>query len=42
MSEDRVSRISLSTIFGQAALDYDKVRPGYPEELVEDIISISS
>jgi SAM-dependent methyltransferase len=28
-------------VFDQIAKDYDEVRPGYPEELIEDIISIS-
>jgi SAM-dependent methyltransferase len=32
----------LRTVFDQAALDYDAVRPGYPQELIEDVISISS
>ncbi len=31
----------LRTIFDGVAHDYDEVRPGYPEELIEDIISIS-
>ena len=30
------------TIFDQVALDYDQVRPGYPEELVEDVVFISA
>ena len=36
------SKNTLRAIFDQAALDYDAVRPGYPEELIEDVISISS
>jgi len=28
-------------IFDRVAADYDEVRPGYPEELIQDIISIS-
>jgi SAM-dependent methyltransferase len=35
------TRTSLRTIFDQVALDYDEVRPGYPAELIEDVISIS-
>lgn len=31
----------LRNVFDQAARDYDEVRPGYPEELIEDIILIS-
>ncbi len=27
--------------FEQAARDYDEVRPGYPEQLIEDVISVS-
>jgi ubiquinone/menaquinone biosynthesis C-methylase UbiE len=27
--------------FDQAARDYDEVRPGYPEELIEEVISVS-
>jgi SAM-dependent methyltransferase len=34
-------KTTLRTIFNQAACDYDKVRPGYPEKLIEDIIAIS-
>ena len=34
-------KVSLRTIFDQSARDYDEVRPGYPEELMEDIIRIS-
>lgn len=32
----------LRTIFDQVVLDYDEVRPGYPAELIEDVISISA
>jgi len=35
------SEMSCKTIFDQIAEDYDKVRPGYPQELIRDIISIS-
>ena len=42
MNKDMNARMSLRTIFDQAALDYDEVRPGYPEELIEDVISISA
>ena len=31
----------LRTIFDQAASDYEKARPGYPEQLFQDIIAIS-
>ena len=34
--------MSLRTIFDQVVLDYDEVRPGYPTELIEDVISISA
>ena len=42
MNKDINARTSLRTIFDQAALDYDDVRPGYPGELIEDVISISA
>lgn len=42
MNEDMNARMFLRTIFDQAALDYDEVRPGYPEELIEDVIFISA
>lgn len=42
MSKKTGSTEVLRTVFDQAALDYDAVRPGYPQELIEDIISISS
>lgn len=42
MNKDMNARTSLRTIFDQAALDYDEVRPGYPAELIEDVISISA
>lgn len=42
MKKDMNARMSLRTIFDQTALDYDEVRPGYPEELIEDVISISA
>ena len=28
-------------MFNQAALDYEETRPGYPKELIQDIITIS-
>lgn len=31
----------LKEMFNQVALDYDEVRPGYPSDLVEDIIRLS-
>jgi SAM-dependent methyltransferase len=31
----------LRSTFGRTALRYDKVRPGYPEELFEDLVSLS-
>ena len=34
-------KATLRAIFNQAARDYDEVRPGYPERLIEDVISIS-
>jgi len=34
-------KATLRTIFDGVARDYDEVRPGYPEELIEDVISIS-
>lgn len=42
MKKDMNARMSLRTIFDQTTLDYDEVRPGYPEELIEDVISISA
>ncbi len=36
-----MNEIALRTIFNQSARDYDQVRPGYPEELIADAISIS-
>ncbi len=36
------AKVSRKTVFDQAARDYDEVRPGYPQELIEDIISISA
>lgn len=41
MKKDMNARMSLRTIFDQTALDYDEVRPGYPEELIEDVIFLS-
>jgi SAM-dependent methyltransferase len=34
-------KASREIVFNQVAKDYDEVRPGYPEELIEDIVSIS-
>jgi ubiquinone/menaquinone biosynthesis C-methylase UbiE len=34
-------RQRLRSTFDRAALLYDKVRPGYPEELSEDLLSLS-
>ena len=42
MNKDMNARMFLRTIFDQTTLDYDEVRPGYPEELIEDVISISA
>jgi SAM-dependent methyltransferase len=39
MTEDAPSR---RTIFEQVAADYDAVRPGYPEELIADVIDLSA
>ncbi|MBI2952658.1 methyltransferase domain-containing protein, partial [bacterium] len=41
MSKNTGSKEALRTVFDQAALDYDAVRPGYPEELIEDVVAIS-
>ena len=38
MMNDDLSR---RTIFDRVAEDYDRVRPGYPEPLIRDIISLS-
>ncbi len=34
-------KASRKIVFDQIARDYDEVRPGYPQELIDDIISIS-
>jgi len=34
--------VNLRTVFNQVALDYDAVRPGYPVELVNDVVALSS
>lgn len=34
-------KASRKIVFDQLARDYDEVRPGYPQELIDDIISIS-
>lgn len=36
------STYDLGAIFDQAALDYEETRPGYPKELIQDIITISN
>lgn len=36
------STFNIQTIFDQAASDYEKTRPGYPNELIQDIITISN
>jgi ubiquinone/menaquinone biosynthesis C-methylase UbiE len=38
MAEERAK---LRAIFDEAALLYDEVRPGYPEELFDDIVALS-
>ena len=38
MSEERTK---LRAVFDEAALLYDEVRPGYPEELFDDVVSLS-
>jgi ubiquinone/menaquinone biosynthesis C-methylase UbiE len=35
------ARDRLRTIFDEAASLYDEVRPGYPEDLFDDVISLS-
>src|SRR5918911_3342325 len=37
--DDRRNR--LQTIFDEAASLYDEVRPGYPEDLFDDVVSLS-
>ena len=32
---------NIRSTFNQAALDYDKARPGYPDELIKDVLSLS-
>ncbi len=34
-------RLRLRTTFDGAALLYDDVRPGYPEELFDDVVALS-
>ena len=36
------SKKTLRTIFDQTPQDYDAVRPGYPEELIEDLLALSA
>lgn len=36
------STFNIQTIFDQAASDYEETRPGYPKELIQDIITISN
>jgi len=38
MAEERTK---LRAVFDEAALLYDEVRPGYPEELFDDVVSLS-
>ena len=38
---DVPTRVNLRSVFDQAALDYDAVRPGYPMELVNDVVALS-
>ena len=38
MAEERAK---LRAIFEEEALLYDEVRPGYPEELFDDVVSLS-
>jgi len=35
------TRDELKTTLNQVAADYDEVRPGYPEELIDDVISLA-
>jgi hypothetical protein len=34
-------RAKLRAAFDEAASPYDEVRPGYPEELFDDVVSLS-
>ena len=36
------STFNIQNIFDQAASDYEETRPGYPKELIQDIITISN
>ena len=36
-----VSRLDFKTTFNTVALLYDEVRPGYPDELVRDVLDLS-
>lgn len=36
------STFNIQTIFDEAASDYEETRPGYPKELIQDIITISN
>jgi hypothetical protein len=38
MAEERAK---LRATFDEAALLYDEVRPGYPEELFDDVVTLS-
>ena len=39
--EDRMSSTKLKTTFNTAARLYEDVRPGYPEELISDVVELS-
>src|SRR5919107_431176 len=41
MEKGMIDRELLRTTFDDAALLYDEVRPGYPEALFDDVISLS-
>lgn len=41
MTSTQPINTSQRTTFDQAAKDYDEARPGYPDELIKDVISIS-
>lgn len=41
-AQNMKSTFNIQTIFDQAASDYEETRPGYPKELIQDIITISN